>query len=343
MEPEINFKLSKQAYREQTFFGIINEEKKKKTLAKYGFCYSGKLKNKIHCYACLKEYNEDDDDSIEENLHHEKWCTFKKYKNSLCPKIVEPYTGLYFEKERLATFVEWPLFYTRPEDLARNGFYYLRVKDYCACISCNVVIHDWEIDDDIAETHNLATYKLKLHCNFSKEEKAPQEEKRKEEIVVTTKKKEYTNTITNNDVVEKYMNDTKDRLDSFFCRRHPWPKERISQTPEQFVSAGFYYLCTATDAVICGICHLRLGNWEHDDDPWFLHVKWRPDCPFVQTMLMSDKRRTLEEMIKDDDDDSSDDDDSLKEVYLSFDCKPDDEMTKSKIKDAALLTVTKNV
>ena len=60
------------------------------------------------------------------------------------PKMFSSVYSLWYEEERLATFIDWPIMHLSKEELAREGFYYLRNKDYCACIFCRGIIGSWE-------------------------------------------------------------------------------------------------------------------------------------------------------------------------------------------------------
>lgn len=31
----------------------------------------------------------------------------------------------------------------------------------------------------------------------------------------------------------------------------------------------------------CFCCNQKLKDWEEDEDPWFEHVRWSPECSFV--------------------------------------------------------------
>jgi hypothetical protein len=73
--------------------------------------------------------------------------------------------------------------------------------------------------------------------------------------------------------VLKYK-DSDQRLASF---RQRWTK--ITPTPEQLASAGFYYI-GPDDRVRCFHCGGCLHNWEPTDDPWHEHCQCFPGCPF---------------------------------------------------------------
>ena len=52
-----------------------------------------------------------------------------------------------FEKKRLETFIDWPVSWLKPIDLARDGFIYLRTMDHCEYLVCGGKIGSWETGD----------------------------------------------------------------------------------------------------------------------------------------------------------------------------------------------------
>lgn len=58
------------------------------------------------------------------------------------------------EQVRLATFKDWPRSApVKPEDLARDGFYYLKKEDHVKCIFCNLVLKCWDKGDVVRTEH----------------------------------------------------------------------------------------------------------------------------------------------------------------------------------------------
>ena len=72
-----------------------------------------------------------------------------------------------------------------------------------------------------------------------------------------------------------HMRSESDRLASF---NQNFPQ--LWATPEQFASAGFFYLGIG-DRVRCWYCNGCLRFWEYNDDPWDEHAKWFPSCEFI--------------------------------------------------------------
>lgn len=70
-----------------------------------------------------------------------------------CTNKFISFDSLRFEKERLETFIDWPLKWLKPEDLACVGFFYLRKADHCACVFCRGIVGAWENGDNPREEH----------------------------------------------------------------------------------------------------------------------------------------------------------------------------------------------
>ena len=63
------------------------------------------------------------------------------------------FDSLRYERERLATFIDWPVKWLSPECLAKEGFYYLRDCDHCSCVFCRGVVGSWETGDIPSREH----------------------------------------------------------------------------------------------------------------------------------------------------------------------------------------------
>lgn len=69
-----------------------------------------------------------------------------------------PYEGYRYEHKRLETFNDWPTnAAVNKNDLARNGFIYLHIKDRVQCVFCRGILSSWEQGDVIEVEH-------KKHC-----------------------------------------------------------------------------------------------------------------------------------------------------------------------------------
>lgn len=77
-------------------------------------------------------------------------------------KTFKNYDYLKSETARLQTFIDWPLEWLKPSELAAAGFYYMRTKDHCACIFCAQIIGMWEKNDNPRQEHERHS----PHCPF---------------------------------------------------------------------------------------------------------------------------------------------------------------------------------
>ena len=215
--------------------------------------------------------------------------------------------GLQNELERLQTFINWPVSWMKPEDLAKDGFYYLRKEDHTACAFCKIIIGRWEREDIIRSEHQ----RISPHCPFIRNcavGNIPSEQGLVLQQIQQRRQKQQQQTSSPNsssfqaaatekvgqgrrrqkDVLLtfqtpknlKYVSEQK-RVNSFRDSDWPWPQDQVTQTPEELSIAGFFYL-GLSDHVRCYHCGGGLRNWEIDDDPWELHAKFYPQCLFIK-------------------------------------------------------------
>lgn len=58
------------------------------------------------------------------------------------------------EENRLKSFKDWPkAIKQRPKELADAGFFYIGYGNHVTCFKCNIMIKNWEIDDDVWLKH----------------------------------------------------------------------------------------------------------------------------------------------------------------------------------------------
>lgn len=68
----------------------------------------------------------------------------------------------------------------------------------------------------------------------------------------------------------------QDRLNTFTN----WPKY-MRPRPTELAKAGLYY-CGVGDKVQCPTCNIVLQEWEPNDDPFEDHLKYSPNCPYME-------------------------------------------------------------
>ena len=226
----------------------------------------------------------------------------RKYRNT--------YEGfldsLRFEDERLATFIDW-IDTVDAKELAKNGFYYLRIKDHTACVFCRGVIGDWELSDIPSQEHA----KHFPSCNFIRGEPVGNIPSYLGQILERFSENHTSRDACTGEDYEKSSfkilqggNDTKglppcsefipfeNRLQSFSS--YWWPSVKVHQKPLDLAEAGFFY-CGISDNVRCFYCGNGLRNWRENDIPWNEHAFWYPECKYV---LIKKGRTFVEKLIK---------------------------------------------
>jgi len=289
-----------------------------KLLAKAGFYYTAK--GDVKCFNCklkvsVKAINESDIMMI----HKEKSpdCVFsKKFIRPRINKKFTSYDSLRFEKVRLETFIDWPIKWLHPAELAADGFYYLRTADHCACIFCRGIIGVWESGDTPRKEH----HRHFPHCPFirgqpvgnvpithgntlpswsswSSRENIPHQINQIIDIdICGTSRQPGSHSECRRDIstVEASLNGigltqyhgpehkdyvtSESRIKSF----DGWP-ESVTQIPQDLVEAGFFY-CGLSDHVRCFHCGNGIRNWERGDIPWNEHARLYPKCHYVRLM-----------------------------------------------------------
>jgi baculoviral IAP repeat-containing protein 7/8 len=65
-----------------------------------------------------------------------------------------------------------------------------------------------------------------------------------------------------------------------------WP--HFSPSREVMAANGWYY-CNVADRTLCIYCNIICHNWADTDDPYEVHVRRAPDCPFILSIPCSSK------------------------------------------------------
>lgn len=310
--------LQKEQYRLGTF-GDHGFPIDKKLLAKAGFYYT-KKGDDVKCFEChlevdTKKIKASDDIA---KIHKEKSPTCNFAQNlTILPKpgrskTFLSYDSLRFEEERLETFIEWPLKWLHPEELAADGFYYLRTADHCACVFCRGIVGAWEVGDTPRGEHQRHF----PHCPFIRGQPVGNVPLSHSSILARLPSQEnpsqrQTNSQSGTDVcgTPRLMagsypecrgapNKNEISLDEIGLPQYSGPKRKdylttesrltsfvrwpdgVCQKPNELAEAGFFY-CGLSDHVRCFHCGNGLRNWEKDDIPWNEHARWYPDCSYV--------------------------------------------------------------
>ncbi|PKU47518.1 baculoviral iap repeat-containing protein 1 [Limosa lapponica baueri] len=183
------------------------------------------------------------------------------------------------EDARLQSFEGWPFYArgTKPDSLARAGFFFTGKKDTVQCFACGGCLGNWEDGDDPWREHA----KWFPECEFLQSKKSSEEIKKYIETYsgfvgvvgrhfTASFIKENLSTATG-DLVLNIFEDEGVRLDSF----KTWPAEaRVEATA--LAKAGFFYTGEG-DKVQCFNCGRCLHEWEEGEDPMESHAKWFPE------------------------------------------------------------------
>uniref|UniRef100_A0A0P4WDH8 RING-type domain-containing protein n=1 Tax=Scylla olivacea TaxID=85551 RepID=A0A0P4WDH8_SCYOL len=297
-------------------YGENSNIRLKDDLAKDGF-YFTQIGHKVKCAGCGLEV-----DSSRISSPQEVYALHKE-KSPQCQYLVSPplpqsrtkkftsYDSLRFEKERLETFIDWPVTWLSPADLAKDGFYYLRTADHCACVFCRGIVGAWEKGDTPREEHQRH-FPL---CPFIKGQPVGNIPLDQGSIIsrITPSPEASPALPLSMDVCSmdvcgsgrpmpgSYPESSppkKTGLEGIGLPQHSGPKrkdflsqhdreksfsqwpEMVKQKPKELAEAGFFY-CGLSDHVRCFHCGNGLRNWEKDDDPWEEHARWYPECNYV--------------------------------------------------------------
>ncbi|KAL5289243.1 BIRC2 family protein [Megaselia abdita] len=251
-------------------------------LARAGFYYSGNGLETT-CFACdMKISNwEFGDQAMDRHARMNVVCPFirspsecrnvpiireevmHELTSSNRGKVVQQQQNFKTLKVRLGSFKNWPNTNISPGELAKAGFYYFNVQDQVKCAWCSGIIAKWEKDDNAFDEHN------RFFPNCPRVQLGPLIDIASDGI--------------QNLGIQQIQEPVKPKYSTLDARVRTfdeWPIPQI-QKPEVLAEAGFYFT-RPDDQVRCFHCNGGLRSWQKEDDPWFEHAKWFPQCNFVR-------------------------------------------------------------
>ena len=306
----------------KTFDKCYNYHHLGRPLAFAGYMFAN---DTIKCVYCAHKLDVVDfeigDDILRMQSNHHN-CKYVRYQLNYKPKQFFGYDSLRYEDERLDTFLNWPNRYVSPFDLAEHGFFYLRRKDYCACIYCGVIVGNWNRGVDVMVDHyihsptcNFVT-KLKpvgnipmrqcsalrlltqgnrnasppprfeLDCLYSESESYIPLNLAKNSKRVGSIAKEMKKIIAN----QFYSGIYKRKV--FRVRKLKEEEYRISTFSDHWPHCKFlpvktmaeygFFYTGVGDHVTCFYCGIHLRNWEEGDDPHLEHYRANSKCLFMK-------------------------------------------------------------
>ncbi|KAM9251225.1 LOW QUALITY PROTEIN: baculoviral IAP repeat-containing protein 1g-like [Cariama cristata] len=185
------------------------------------------------------------------------------------------------EDARLQSLDGWPFYAreTKPDLLARAGFFFAGKKDTMQCFACGGCLGNWEEDDEPWREHA----KWFLKCEFLQSRKSSEEIKKyietysgfvgEEGHFTASFIKETLLTATGNLV----LNFFEDGLDS----SKTWPAEACVEATALAKARCFYM--GEGNRVQCFNC-AGYQEWEEGEDPMEEHAKWFPDSISLEVL-----------------------------------------------------------
>ncbi|KAL9917201.1 death-associated inhibitor of apoptosis 2 [Glossina fuscipes] len=189
------------------------------------------------------------------------------------------FPDLMIESNRLATFKNWPNPNISPVSLAKAGFFYLNRSDEVKCVWCKGVIAQWEKQDNAFEEHR------RFFPDCPRVQLGPLIEMASDGIRDLGIQQ-----------ISPPKNSKYSSLDARLRTYNNWPIPDI-QKPVALAEAGLYYQ-EVDDQVRCFHCNMGLRSWEKEDDPWFEHAKWYPQCPFVRLVKGNTYIQQVQDLMK---------------------------------------------
>lgn len=196
---------------------------------------------------------------------------------------VEYLQALRCEAVRLKSFINWPASSpVQPEELVRDGFYYMKTGDKVKCIFCNLILKSWQPGDIVRDEH----VKFNANCPFLLQKQVGN--------VPIPVLPEGVSCGVWSEGAPKFPEFSKPA-----AREATFDKMTISltQTPQELAEAGFFYQ-GHSDNMQCYYCGVLLKNWEPADDPWGEHQHWSSKCEHLKQRPVSHEKFPLTPIMK---------------------------------------------
>lgn len=231
------------------------------------------------------------------------------------------------EIDRRRSFIEniWYNEHVQVEDLARLGLYFVKRPDFVECNFCEVVLSEFEPNDNVLKEH----LKFSPNCPLLRRRETdnePFDSAELDKILPPISIDECGSRRRKKSRIEDELAYPEYRLPSARLKSFDsWPIG-IQQKPESLSDAGFFYI-GQSDITICFSCGLIVGKWEANDSPWIEHKKLlKKSCNYLN---MNQKALEIEEKKYEDTKKSQsqvtetkhEDEDSDKEVDYETVCK----------------------
>lgn len=210
------------------------------------------------------------------------------------------------ERNRIRSFVGWPLNDTiKPELLAQVGFVYTGEGTLVKCFCCGAKYRDWHKGDNPVIVHQ----KCNRSCSFLQTLTCKQKQPKSR----SSEPNNYGNHVqschhtmadcdgvlsnslgTNHDPQSPCGGGNLDRTflpitpANYHCKRkriRSFDGWSSAVHPVKLACAGFVYTGKGT-LVQCFQCGVKYRCWNQGDNPYDIHYKCNPRCPFLQTLMV---------------------------------------------------------
>ncbi|XP_042204179.1 baculoviral IAP repeat-containing protein 7-B-like [Homarus americanus] len=229
------------------------------------------------------------------------WPTQKRLPELRRERRFHCHSAFLLESVRRQTFANWTVAYVDPDQLARNGFFYLQTRDHVQCIFCKGIVGYWDPGDQPDIEHRkhfpncpfitgVATGNVPLSHPADDTGRVYRLLDEYHAFRVTS-----TRPIVRAPKAAAYERDDAQQGDAGLlaypqfntdaARRQTfkrWPNEESATvTIDALVAAGLFY-SGISDWVQCFHCGGGLFSWRQGDDPIADHARYYPSCPYIR-------------------------------------------------------------
>lgn len=168
-----------------------------------------------------------------------------------------------------------------PKVMAEAGLFYIGFKDVVQCPFCEIVLDEWNAQDDPLEEH--ATHAPR--CSFI----AGYDVKNRAIEIDPIRGPGRRNDVLPRDVADARYAEYASRLETYHANwNNIWPKGAEELARAGFVATG------KRDKVVCYECGVQIDSWKPTHNPWDEHAHVMPRCKFIRY-----KRINPEKVIED--------------------------------------------
>ncbi|XP_076824226.1 baculoviral IAP repeat-containing protein 7-like [Clavelina lepadiformis] len=179
------------------------------------------------------------------------------------------------------------------EELARNGYFYKSPSRQIQCVSCRTEhaylgreydYHNYPHNPSCPFGDDLET-----HSTTNERQEATNSRSTRPHSTPVTRDRQRTRTPRGNS--QASVNEVlfpcdcpaypdKRRITSRLLTFVTWERGTTRCTPREIADAGFFYKGHG-DATTCWNCGINLENWNYEEDPYYEHAKWQPNCEYI--------------------------------------------------------------